>query len=70
MLAQGGPGGAQQAQQGGWHAAAGDGGHLSQDPAEAPPQPGSPDYRERSAGGGLRAAGETKGVRWAAGQCA
>ena len=61
VVALGGPAQQQQQQQqqqgegGGWHAAPGDGGHLARDGAdEAAPQPGSP--------GGLRAAGETKGV--------
>ena len=61
-------GGEQQQQQGQgqWQAAAGDGGHLSAEGrGEAGQQSGSPEYRERGPmdGGGLRAAGETKGVR-------
>ena len=75
MQAQGGAAGAageqQQQQQGQWQASAGDGGHLSAEGGGK--QSGSPEYRERGPmDGGLRAAGETKGVRCAQlgqGQC-
>ncbi|KAL4448394.1 hypothetical protein ABPG75_005613 [Micractinium tetrahymenae] len=60
VQAQGGPAGQHGAgEASGWHAAAQDNGHLSQEDK----QPGSPDYRERETGdASLRNAGETKGV--------
>ena len=52
---QGGAPAAQQQEGGGWQAAAADSGHLSRAQAAEQQQPGSP---------GMRAAGETKGIRW------